>query len=156
MMVNVDIELLVVADCPHKDAATQLIQDALSDLGISQATVRTTVVHSREEAQRRGFTGSPTFRLDDRDLLLAPGREPALACRMYMTKDGLRGVPEASALRRALKEAADPLATPKCGCCGRSGRRMAELGTTPGTFICWTCALWAIRRAARMPAARSA
>src|SRR6478609_7698578 len=40
-----------------------------------------------------------------------------------------------------------------CGCCGRavSVGRLVELGNTPGVFICDQCALWAARRATRMP-----
>ncbi|HEU5110292.1 MAG TPA: VOC family protein [Micromonosporaceae bacterium] len=37
----------------------------------------------------------------------------------------------------------------RCGCCGRNlpAGKVAELGTTPGVFICAGCALWAARRA---------
>jgi hypothetical protein len=52
---------------------------------------------------RRGFTGSPTFFIDGADLFDDPRREPAVACRMYDGPDGPAGVPELSALRRALK-----------------------------------------------------
>lgn len=45
--------------------------------------------------------------------------------------------------------------TPRCGCCGRSGRRMHELGDTPGVYICIGCALWAARRAAGLPSPSS-
>jgi hypothetical protein len=36
-----------------------------------------------------------------------------------------------------------------CGCCGRhkAADRVAELGSTPGVYICAPCALWAARRA---------
>ena len=39
----------------------------------------------------------------------------------------------------------------RCGCCGqaRTPSRLAELGDTPGTFICARCALWAAGRIAR-------
>jgi hypothetical protein len=39
----------------------------------------------------------------------------------------------------------------RCGCCGqaRARSRLAELGDTPGTFICTRCALWAAGRIAR-------
>ncbi|MBU4556265.1 MAG: hypothetical protein KJ747_05285 [Actinobacteria bacterium] len=37
--------------------------------------------------------------------------------------------------------------TPTCGCCGRPRTHMAELGSTPGVYICSRCALWAARRA---------
>jgi hypothetical protein len=50
-----------------------------------------------------------------------------------------------------------------CGCCGRQlpAGKVAELGSTPGVFICAGCALWAARRAgvlsalARLPIIRS-
>lgn len=32
-----------------------------------------------------------------------------------------------------------------CGCCGRTGRAMHELGQTPAVFICRACAFYAIR-----------
>ena len=36
-----------------------------------------------------------------------------------------------------------------CGCCGRQrpAGRLAELGQTPGVYICAPCSLWAARRA---------
>ena len=49
--------------------------------------------------------------------------------------------------------AADPTAEPRprCGCCGQPRAHLAELGETPGVFICRRCALWAMRRAGRTP-----
>ncbi|MFI5913381.1 hypothetical protein [Dactylosporangium sp. NPDC051541] len=37
----------------------------------------------------------------------------------------------------------------RCGCCGRwrPENQVAELGATPGVYICTGCALWAARRA---------
>jgi hypothetical protein len=44
----------------------------------------------------------------------------------------------------------------RCGCCGRELplRQLAELGQTPGVFICAGCALWAARRAGPLFALR--
>jgi hypothetical protein len=44
----------------------------------------------------------------------------------------------------------------RCGCCGRNrpAAQVAELGTTPGVFICAGCALWAARRAGLFSALR--
>lgn len=44
----------------------------------------------------------------------------------------------------------------RCGCCGRPmpAGRLAELGDTPGVFICAGCAVWAARRATRFPVVR--
>jgi hypothetical protein len=44
----------------------------------------------------------------------------------------------------------------RCGCCGRQlpAGRVAELGSTPGVYICAGCALWAARRAGLLSALR--
>ena len=44
----------------------------------------------------------------------------------------------------------------QCGCCGRAlpARRLTELMSTPGVYICSGCARWAARRASRLPALR--
>jgi hypothetical protein len=44
----------------------------------------------------------------------------------------------------------------QCGCCGRQfpAGQVAELGTTPGVYICAGCALWAARRAGLLSALR--
>lgn len=46
--------------------------------------------------------------------------------------------------------------TRRCGCCGRDlpTNQVAELGSTPGVFICAGCALWAARRAGLISALR--
>ena len=42
-------------------------------------------------------------------------------------------------------------ATVACGCCGRDvlRARAAELGNTPGVFVCRRCAVWALLRTFR-------
>jgi hypothetical protein len=44
----------------------------------------------------------------------------------------------------------------RCGCCGKRfpTTEVAELGSTPGVFICAGCALWAARRAGLISALR--
>jgi uncharacterized glyoxalase superfamily protein PhnB len=39
-----------------------------------------------------------------------------------------------------------------CGCCGRTmpADRLAELGSTPGIYLCTGCGLWVARRASRL------
>ena len=46
-------------------------------------------------------------------------------------------------------EASEKSGRRRCGCCGRHMRatEVAELGQTPGVFICAGCAIWAARRA---------
>ncbi len=61
-----------------------------------------TVVATDEEAQRRGFRGSPTFLIDGTDPFAAPDAPTGLTCRLYPTAAGLSPVPEPTALRDAL------------------------------------------------------
>ena len=46
--------------------------------------------------------------------------------------------------------------TRSCGCCGRQfpTQQVAELGVTPGVYICAGCAFWAARRAGVLSALR--
>lgn len=99
-----DVELLVVPDCPNEVPAHDLIRTALDELGI-RASVSTTVIDSEEQARARGFTGSPTFLIDGRDPFAHPGAAVGLACRVYQTPYGLAGLPTLSELREELRRA---------------------------------------------------
>jgi uncharacterized glyoxalase superfamily protein PhnB len=50
----------------------------------------------------------------------------------------------------------DDTDTRRCGCCGRQfpAQQVAELGVTPGVYICAGCAFWAARRAGPLSALR--
>jgi hypothetical protein len=103
----VDVELLVVPECPHEHDAAVLLRTALDDVGLVSTGFRTTVVASPHEAQQRGFIGSPTILLDGADPFAEPDRAPGLACRVYPNLTGLAGVPALRELRRVLKRAVD-------------------------------------------------
>jgi hypothetical protein len=100
-----DIEVLVIADCPHSDAVAELIMTAVADTRV-RANVSFTIIASQDEAQQRGFTGSPTILLDGVDPFAPPDAPVALSCRLYSTPDGPRGVPALRDLRQALKRVA--------------------------------------------------
>lgn len=84
---------MVVPDCPDEGAAADLLRRALDDVGLRETGFATPVVTGQEEAERIGFTGSPTILVDGRDPFAEPGRVPGLACRVYRTPGGLAGVP---------------------------------------------------------------
>jgi len=100
-----DIELLVIPDCPNDAAAAELIKTAIADTGV-RATIARTVIASPDHARQRGFTGSPTILLNGLDPFAQPDAPVALSCRLYSTPEGLRGVPALSDLRQALKQVA--------------------------------------------------
>ena len=99
---NMDVELLVVQDCPNEAPAAAVLRTALDEVGLSGIGIVTTVIDTWEEAVRRGFVGSPTFLINGVDPFSEPGRAPALACRVYPHPTGLTGVPDLSELRQAL------------------------------------------------------
>src|SRR6478672_165096 len=102
-----DVELLVVRECPHEAGAARLLRTALDDIGLPDTDFHTTVVVSQGDADRRGFTGSPAFFVDGTDLFREPWRPAGLSCRLYRSSDRVAGVPDLVDLRQALKSAAD-------------------------------------------------
>jgi hypothetical protein len=97
-----EIELLVVADCPKAEPALRLVLDVLAELRLGQVRPRVIVIGSAGEAAERGFTGSPTILLDGTDPFADPALLPGLACRVY---PGPSGLPSPSELRDALGRA---------------------------------------------------
>jgi hypothetical protein len=103
----VDVELLLVPDCPNESAAVELLHRALADVGFARVPIRTHVVATEGEAEQLGLVGSPTVRIDGVDLFAEAGRPVGLACRLYVT-DGVRsGVPDLRRLRQALEHHAN-------------------------------------------------
>jgi hypothetical protein len=83
-----DIELLYWDGCPSHPEALALLEQVLAARGIN-SEIRITHVATDAEAQRRRFPGSPTIRIDGRDVD-AGGAEapPSLTCRVYYLPDG--------------------------------------------------------------------
>ena len=101
-----DVELLVVPDCPNEAPAAALLRTALDDVGLARIPITTTVILTPEQAERRGFIGSPTILIDGDDPFAEPGQPAALACRIYRNTTGPAGVPDLRPLRQAIKRAA--------------------------------------------------
>jgi hypothetical protein len=107
MMVCMDVELLLVPDCPHSAPAAMLLRDALADVGLPVQEFRTSVISDLSQAKSRRFVGSPTFLIDGDDPFAEPGHPPAVACRVYRTEAGPAGTPTLAQLRAALSRAKD-------------------------------------------------
>lgn len=105
---TVDVELLVVEDCPHEGSTAQLLRRALDDVGLARTRIHTTVVRTPEQAIALKFVGSPSVRINGRDVVEPSGRRYGLACRVYQTDAGRSGTPDLTTLRRELKRHADP------------------------------------------------
>ncbi len=99
------VEVLYFEGCPTYVAATRILQEALSELG-EEAEVELVAVNTDEEARGLRFPGSPTLRVDGRDLFPVPERSVwALGCRTYATPEGLKGYPTREMVRDAFRHA---------------------------------------------------
>jgi hypothetical protein len=100
------VEVLVTPDCPHRDAALALIQQVCEPLG-GRADIQVIQVPDQSAAERLRFPGSPTIRVDGRDI--EPGAdwnfEVVHGCRLYQGLHSLHGLPEEDWLRQALQDA---------------------------------------------------
>lgn len=99
---GMNIEILVVPDCPNTGPAANLLRQVLDDVGLHDTAFSTRVIADQATAEAAAFTGSPTFLIDGRDPFAEPGRAPGLACRVYKTPEGLAGLPGPDQLRQAL------------------------------------------------------
>lgn len=98
------IEILYFDGCPTYRAAEETLRGMLAEQSI-KAEVELVAVNTDEEAQRLRFPGSPTIRVDDRDLFPVADRAGyALGCRMYATPEELKGSPTAKMVRASLAE----------------------------------------------------
>jgi len=98
----VKIELFYWRECPSYPEAKALLEQTLEERGI-RVPIEMREVRNQEEAIELAFPGSPTIRIDGRDVDPAGAESPpALACRIYRLDDG-RASPVPS--RKQLEEA---------------------------------------------------
>ena len=96
------VEVLYFDGCPTYETATKTLRAVLAEEGL-ESDIELVAVNSDAAARRLNFPGSPTIRIDGRDLFPAPEREDwRLGCRLYPTAEGLRGSPSAVMFRDAL------------------------------------------------------
>ncbi len=100
---SMKIEFLYWDGCPSHPEALQLLQAVLADRGV-EATVELREVHTEREAEALRFPGSPTIRVEGRDVDAAGAQaRPALTCRIYHLADGrVSPIPSREQLEEAL------------------------------------------------------
>jgi arsenate reductase len=87
--VSTSIEVLTTPGCPHAEDAIRNVREIAARLA-PESEVRVTMVRNSDEAAVLAFPGSPTIRLNGRDLEDPDVGPPAFACRRY---EGGSGVP---------------------------------------------------------------
>lgn len=101
---GVKIELLFWEGCPSYPEARDLLDEVLATRGI-ETDVLMREVPTQEDADRLRFPGSPTIRIDGRDVdPEGAGAKPALTCRIYHLPGGrVSPVPSREQLEAALR-----------------------------------------------------
>lgn len=99
------VEILYFDGCPNHEASRAMVERVSAELGL-EPELRLVNVTDQEAAQRLRFLGSPTIRVDGRDIDpdAAEREEYVLSCRVYRTEAGVSGQPDERRLREALQQ----------------------------------------------------
>src|SRR5262249_4999197 len=95
------IEVLYVPGCPNYAPAVERLQAVLESQSL-QAEIRSGPINSEDQAKARLFPGSPTIRIDGKDVEQHEKTTPSLACRLYANRSG---IPSEELLRIAISNA---------------------------------------------------
>jgi hypothetical protein len=103
----VKIEVLYFDGCPNHEALLPRLRELLDQARVA-SPIELVDVPDDAAAQSQRFLGSPTLRVEGRDV--EPGAELrtdfGLKCRLYRTDDGFAGVPRDDWVLEALHQAA--------------------------------------------------
>jgi hypothetical protein len=100
---GVKVEVLYFDGCPNHEALLPALRDLLRSEGVD-AEFELRNIADEHTAQRERFLGSPTVRVDGRDVEPDAQRRTdyGMKCRLYRTASGLSGLPPQEWLRAAL------------------------------------------------------
>jgi hypothetical protein len=104
------VELLWFSDCPNHATAWRMLEEVVADLAPG-SPIKDLDATDPVIADRLRFPGSPTIRVDGRDVdptYVDPG-DYTPRCRLYRSESGLRGLPERRWIEDAIRSA-DPIA----------------------------------------------
>jgi hypothetical protein len=104
--IKVKVEVLYFKGCPNHEPAVEQVRKALRNEGLA-ILVNEVEITDSEMAQRVGFLGSPTIRIDGLDV--EPGAREietfGFGCRTYSDDEGRRsGLPPVSLIQQAARE----------------------------------------------------
>jgi hypothetical protein len=102
------VEFLWWDGCPSSDEALAMLREEMSAHGLDPDSIAMREVRTDTEADRERFAGSPTIRVDGRDVQPPPDGEVGLSCRVYRLRDGrISPLPDRAAVRETLEQAID-------------------------------------------------
>jgi hypothetical protein len=89
------VQVLFFDGCPNHEALLPHLRELLDANGAEAADIELVRVEGDDAATRTRFLGSPTVRIDGRDVEPGAGERTdfGIKCRLFATPEGLRGVP---------------------------------------------------------------
>lgn len=98
------VELLWWDGCPSSQPAHELVKRLMAEAGLDPESLHSVEIETGDEAERQAFVGSPTVRVDGRDIQPPGESEPVgLTCRVYHLRDGrVSPLPDPEDIREAL------------------------------------------------------
>ena len=83
-----------------------MLREEMTAAGLDAEAIEVREVSSDVDARREEFVGSPTIRVDGRDLQPVPEEPIGLSCRVYRLADGrISPVPDRQEVRQTLLDA---------------------------------------------------
>jgi hypothetical protein len=100
------VELLWWEGCPSTDEALVMLREEMKALGLDPAGIEVREVATEDDADRETFVGSPTIRVDGRDVQPVADEPIGLTCRVYRLPDGrVSPLPDRTEVRQTLVSA---------------------------------------------------
>jgi len=100
------IELLWWDGCPSHPRALADLREVLGELGLDPDAVSVREVATEADADAEEFVGSPTIRVNGRDIAPPRDEPTGLTCRIYRRRDGrVSPTPDPADLRDAIRAA---------------------------------------------------
>jgi len=101
------VELLYIAECANHPEAARMLRETLREYGFRDEVSEIEVTESAQ-AQALTFIGSPSIRIDGKDIEPTLPEQPhyGLSCRTYLVDGKLAGLPSLDMIRAAICSAA--------------------------------------------------
>jgi hypothetical protein len=98
------VEFLWWRECPSWERALADLRAAMAEAGIDPDSIELREIDTEDLASREAFVGSPTIRVDGRDIAPPGDDQPiGLNCRVYRRRDGrVSPLPDPDDVREAL------------------------------------------------------
>jgi hypothetical protein len=96
------VELLYFDGCPSWQSGLQNLHSALKANGLD-VSVELVQVMDYDDAARKKFLGSPSFRINGIDLWNEERDTYSLNCCLYATPEGMKGSPSVSMLQGEIR-----------------------------------------------------